>query len=58
MKMSGEGLGFAIPIDKVKDFLKTPRCYAYDTENPSNPFRYLQPPSRLKQADTAIQSKE
>jgi len=53
MKMSGEGLGFAIPIDKVKDFLKHRDAYAYDTENPSNPFRYLQPPSRLKQLDSS-----
>jgi serine protease Do len=49
MKMFGDGLGFAIPVDKVKDFLKNRDAYAYDTDNPSNPYRYLQPPSRLKQ---------
>jgi len=48
MKMFGDGLGFAIPVDKVKDFLKNRDAYAYDTDNPSNPYRYLQPPSRLK----------
>jgi serine protease Do len=53
MKMFGEGLGFAIPIDKVKDFLRHRDAYAYDTENPSNPFRYLQPPSRLKQPEAS-----
>ncbi len=49
MKMFGDGLGFAIPVDKVKDFLKNRDAYAYDTDNPSNPYRYLQPPSRLNQ---------
>jgi len=49
MKMFGDGLGFAIPADKVKEFLKNRDAYAYDTDNPSNPYRYLQPPSRLKQ---------
>jgi serine protease Do len=50
MKLTfGEGLGFAIPVDNVKYFLKYRDAYAYDTDNPSNPFRYLEPPSRLKQ---------
>jgi len=49
MKMFGDGLGFAIPADKVKEFLKNRDAYSYDTDNPSNPYRYLQPPSRLKQ---------
>lgn len=48
MKMFGDGLGFAIPVDMVKDFLKNRDAYAYDTDNPSNPYRYLQPPSKLK----------
>jgi len=38
----GEGLGFAIPVDAVKFFLKYRDAYAYDNDNPSNPFRYLQ----------------
>jgi serine protease Do len=59
MKMFGDGLGFAIPVDKVKDFLKNRDAYAYDTDNPSNPYRYLQPPSRLKQPGaTESESKE
>ena len=59
MKMFGDGLGFAIPVDKVKDFLKNRDAYAYDTDNPSNPYRYLQPPSRLKQpATTESDAKE
>jgi serine protease Do len=49
MKVFGEGLGFAIPVDNVRRFLKNRDAFAYDTDNPSNPYRYLQPPSRLKQ---------
>ncbi|MBI5774647.1 MAG: trypsin-like peptidase domain-containing protein [Verrucomicrobia bacterium] len=45
----GEGLGFAIPIDVVKHFLNHRDAYAYDNDNPSNAYRYLEPPSRLKQ---------
>jgi serine protease Do len=48
MKIFGEGLGFAIPVDNVKRFLRNRDAFAYDTDNPSNPYRYLQPPSRLK----------
>jgi serine protease Do len=50
MKVFGEGLGFAIPIENVKYFLRHRDAYAYDTDNPSNPYRYLEPPSRLKQS--------
>ena len=49
MKIFGEGLGFAIPVENVKYFLRHRDAYAYETDNPSNPYRYLQPPSRLKQ---------
>jgi serine protease Do len=49
MKLAfGEGLGFAIPIDAVRYFLRHRDAYAYDNDNPSNPYRYLEPPSRLK----------
>lgn len=49
MKLTfGEGLGFAIPVAVLKYFLQHRDAYAYDTDNPSNPFRYLEPPSRLK----------
>ncbi len=44
----GEGLGFAIPIEVVKYFLNHREAYAYDNDNPNNPYRYLQPPSRAK----------
>jgi len=44
----GEGLGFAIPIETVKFFLNHRDAYSYDNDNPSNPFRYLEPPSRIR----------
>jgi serine protease Do len=42
----GEGLGFAIPVESVKFFLNHRDAFSYDNDNPSNPFRYLEPPSR------------
>jgi serine protease Do len=47
--MFGEGLGFAIPVELVKNFLDHRDAFAYSTDNPNNPFRYLEPPSRTKQ---------
>jgi serine protease Do len=47
---SGEGLGFAIPVESVKYFLNHREAYAYDNDNASTPYRYLQPPSRVKKA--------
>jgi serine protease Do len=47
----GEGLGFAIPIESVKFFLNHRDAYAYDNDNPSNPFRYLEPPSRTRHGE-------
>jgi len=44
----GEGLGFAIPVELVKNFLDHRDAFAYSTDNPNNPFRYLDPPSRTK----------
>lgn len=50
MKLTyGEGLGFAIPVETVKYFLDHRDAYAYDNDNPSNPYRYLDPPSKLKE---------
>src|SRR5437867_5857198 len=42
----GEGLGFAIPIESVKFFLDHRDAFAYSIDNPSNPYHYLEPPSR------------
>ncbi|MDR3378516.1 MAG: trypsin-like peptidase domain-containing protein [Verrucomicrobiae bacterium] len=44
----GEGLGFAIPVELVKSFLDHRDAFAYSADNPNNPFRYLEPPSRTK----------
>jgi serine protease Do len=44
----GEGLGFAIPVELVKNFLDHRDAFAYSADNPNNPFRYLEPPSRTK----------
>jgi serine protease Do len=50
MKLTfGEGLGFAIPAERVQHFLDHRDAFAYDNDNPSNPYRYLEPPSRMKQ---------
>jgi serine protease Do len=46
----GEGLGFAIPVELVKAFLDHRDAFAYSTDNPNNPFRYLEPPSKTKLA--------
>ena len=43
---SGEGLGFAIPISAVKFFLDHRDAFAYSNDNPSNAYRYLEPPKR------------
>jgi serine protease Do len=45
----GEGLGFAIPIESVKFFLDHRDAFAYSNDNPSNPYRYLEPPSHTRQ---------
>jgi serine protease Do len=47
----GEGLGFAIPVEQVKFFLTHRDAYAYDADNPSNAYRYLPPPSRVRQPE-------
>jgi len=51
MKMSaGEGLGFAIPVESARYFLDHRDAFAYSNDNPSNAYRYLQPPSRTQKA--------
>lgn len=42
----GEGLGFAIPVEMVRNFLDHRDAFAYAADNPNNPYRYLPPPSR------------
>jgi serine protease Do len=45
----GEGLGFAIPVEAVKFFLDHRDAFAYSNDNPSNPYRYLEPPGHTRQ---------
>lgn len=47
---SGEGLGFAIPAEILRYFLDHRDAYAYANDNPSNAYRYLEPPSRTRWA--------
>jgi len=47
MKLSSagvEGLGFAIPVDTVKFFLKNRDAFAFDPRNPNAGYRYAAPP--------------
>ena len=46
----GEGIGFAIPIESVRYFLDHREAFAYSNDNPSNAYRYLEPPSRTRKA--------
>jgi serine protease Do len=48
MKLSifAEGMGFAVPINYVKDFLTFHEAYAYDKDNPNTGYQYLEPPHR------------
>ena len=46
--MYGEGLGFAIPAELVKNFLEHRDAFAYSADNPNNPYRYLEPPGRTR----------
>jgi serine protease Do len=48
----GEGLGFAIPVTAVKYFLDHRDAFAYSNDNPSNPYRYLEPPSRTQHTNS------
>lgn len=44
--LSGEGLGFAIPVNYVRDFLNNREAFAYNKDQPNTGFRYLDPPRR------------
>jgi serine protease Do len=52
--MGGEGLGFAIPVRYVVDFLKNREAFAYDSTSAKAGYRYLQPPARLKMGRPAL----
>ncbi len=44
----GENIGFAIPINYVKDFLRNREAFSFDKDNPNTGHRYLDPPRRNK----------
>jgi len=44
--MFSEGLNFAIPVDRVKRFLRDRDAFAYDKDNPNTGYRYLPPPPK------------
>ena len=41
-----DGLGFAIPVNMIKLFLDNREAFAYDKDNPSTGYRYIQPPTK------------
>jgi len=43
-----DNLGFAIPVNYVKDFLRNREAFSYDKENPNTGYRYPDPPRRLR----------
>ncbi|MCP5523171.1 MAG: trypsin-like peptidase domain-containing protein [Verrucomicrobiales bacterium] len=53
--LNTEGLNFAIPVDVLTYFLRHTDAYAYDNDNPSNPYRYLEPPKRMGQETPATE---
>ena len=47
MKLAfGEGLGFAIPVSYLKNFLDEYPAFAFDRNNPNTGYRYLEAPRR------------
>ena len=47
----GEGLGFAIPVAVLKQFLDNRDAFAFDKTSPNTGFRYLDPPRRRNGAN-------
>jgi serine protease Do len=42
----GEGLGFAIPVNYIVDFLRNREAFAFNKENPNTGYHYQSPPRR------------
>jgi len=47
-----EGLNFAIPVDRVRRFLRDRDAFAYDKDNPNTGYRYLPPPPKKAKPET------
>ncbi|MGD8451042.1 MAG: trypsin-like peptidase domain-containing protein [Phycisphaerae bacterium] len=56
--MGGEGLGFAIPVRYVIDFLRNRDAFAYNSESSEAGYRYLQPPARQDPAPPDLSSSD
>jgi serine protease Do len=50
----GDNLGFAIPINYVKDFLRNREAFSFDKDNPNTGYRYLDPPRRRNPGKPAV----
>ncbi|QDU64870.1 Putative serine protease HhoB precursor [Planctomycetes bacterium Pan216] len=44
----GEGLGFAIPVNYLKDFLRHREAFSFNKDQPNTGYRYLDPPRRRR----------
>lgn len=56
MKAAGvgvEGLGFSIPANVLRLFLKNREAFAFDPRNPNSGFRYLPPPAPAEEQTKA-----
>ncbi|QDT64410.1 S1C family serine protease [Calycomorphotria hydatis] len=54
----GEGLGFAIPVTYLKNFLDEHEAFAFDKTNPNSGYRYLSPPQRQTAAAPSRESEK
>jgi serine protease Do len=48
------GLGFAIPVNYVKNFIDNRDAFIYDKDNPNTGFKYLQPQKRSNKTKPAF----
>jgi len=51
------GLGFAIPVNYVKEFIDNREAFAYDKDNPNSGYKYLQPDRRRNKATPPLSKK-
>jgi serine protease Do len=47
----GEGLGFAIPVEAVKAFIRNREAFAFDKDNVYTGVRYYQPPRKSNETE-------
>ncbi|MGF1531878.1 MAG: S1C family serine protease [Puniceicoccaceae bacterium] len=46
--MGAEGLGFAIPVEVLKQFIRNRDAYSFNPSNPNEGYRYTSPPTALR----------